>query len=102
MIKVEFTFSSIDELREFLAPKYDTSFDVDELERQLAESKKPPVVSEIPLTMVDLREAILDASNRGQSSAVRELLTRYGVKKASELPEHQWRSFHTEVSDLGS
>lgn len=100
MIKVEFSFSTIDELADFLAgkmpPKYDTSFDVNELESQLQAD------TSTQLTLADLRQAILDASNRGQSSAVRDLLTRFGVKKASELPEDQWPSFHMEVSGLGS
>jgi len=98
MIKVEFSFSTIEELAEFLArsvpPKYDTSFDVDELERQLQAK------SSTRLTLADLREAILDASNRGRSAAVRDLLARYGVKKASELPEDQWQSFHMELLGL--
>lgn len=98
MIKVEFSFSTIDELRQFLAPKVDTSFDVEELERQLAE---PLPIEDPPLTLADLRQAILDTSNRGQSSVVRDLLTRYGVKKASELPENQWQAFHKEVVHLG-
>ena len=97
MIKVEFSFDSVADLTAFLAGRAveppvvedpTLSFDPVELDRQLS--------------IENLRQAILDASNRGQSAAVRNLLTGYGVKKASELPEDKWPTFHAEVVDLGS
>ena len=95
MIKVEFSFESVDALTQFLAkvetpPVEDPALRFD------------PVELDKPLTIADLRQAILDASNRGQSAAVRDLLAEYGVKKASELSEDQWPKLYAEVVDLGS
>ena len=95
MIKVEFSFDSVEALTVFLA-KVETPPPVEDPALRF-----DPVELSKPLTIADLRQAILDASNRNQSTAVRDLLGRYGVKKASELPEDQWPKFYAEVVDLG-
>ena len=57
-------------------------------------------VSEPKLTIVELRAFVAARSTPENRPKIKEILTRYGVKKLTELSENQYESVKNEVAAL--
>ena len=57
-------------------------------------------VSEPKLTIVELRAFVAARSTPENRSKIKAILTKYGVKKLTELPENQYEAVKNEVAAL--
>lgn len=63
--------------------------------------EKPPAATEKPkLTIVELRAFVAERSTPENRTKIKAILTKYGVKKLTELKETQYEAVKNEVAAL--
>ena len=62
---------------------------------------EPPAAPEKPkMTIVELRAFVAERSTPENRTKIKAILTKYGVKKLTELPEEKYEAVRNEVAAL--
>ena len=71
--------------------------DIEAQDRNRAEAYKAEINT---ITTDELKAKAAEAAHAGHSDAIKARLTELGVKKISELPEHEFSDFHAFLESL--
>lgn len=74
--------------------------DVKPQEEPASEPEKPAAPEKPKLTIVELRAFVAERSTPETRPKIKAILTKYGVKKLTELPESKYEAVREEVAAL--